>query len=302
MPSKDSSTSNNNGGRGLQLVPEAVLKKRHDMDEMKAHRAAQALANPRGNRNVFSSKSKMTRVVKPEKFVSRGRSRRNHEIRYDRVLKKGMQKRASTRKEIKAREVPVVADNSEDKVTALALSEQTKTVQVTTNSVDATTAVFAVRIRDGAGMSRKVRRALGHLRLRNPHEGVFVRYNESNAKMLHLVEPFVAYGIPSKSLVNDLIRQRGHGKVDGSRVPLTDNTIIEKALGDDTGMICVEDLVHEIYSVGDDFGKAASFLWPFRLTAPRSKFQKEKLNQKDGKRDEYGDKGEEIEDYVRLML
>ena len=297
MPSND-----NNVGRGLPLVPEAVLKKRHDMDEMKAHRAAQALANPRGNRKVFSSKTKMTRVIKPEKFVSRGRSRRNHEIRYDRVLKKGMQKRASTRKEIKAREVPVVADNSEDKTTALALSEQTKTIQVTTNSVGATTAVFAVRIRDGAGMSRKVRRALGHLRLRNPHEGVFVRYNESNAKMLHLVEPFVAYGIPSKSLVNDLIRQRGHGKVDGRRVPLTDNTIIEKALGDDTGMICVEDLVHEIYSVGDDFGKAASFLWPFRLTAPRSKFQKEKLNQKDGKRDEYGDKGEEIEDYVRLML
>jgi len=151
-------------------------------------------------------------------------------------------------------------------------------------------------------MSRKVRRALGHLRLRNPHEGVFVRYNDSNAKMLHLVEPFVAYGTPSKSLVNDLIRQRGHGKVDGKRVPLTDNTIIEKALGDDTGMICVEDLVHEIYSVGDDFSKAATFLWPFRLTAARSKFQKEKLNQKDGKREEYGDKGEEIEEYVRLML
>ena len=53
-------TSNNKGGRGLPLVPEAVLKKRHDMDEMKAHRAAQALSNPRGNRKVFSSKTKIT--------------------------------------------------------------------------------------------------------------------------------------------------------------------------------------------------------------------------------------------------
>mmetsp|Transcript_4655 Transcript_4655/g.9034 ORF Transcript_4655/g.9034 Transcript_4655/m.9034 type:complete len:297 (-) Transcript_4655:823-1713(-) len=294
-------SSDNNGGRGLPLVPEAVLKKRHDMDEMKAHRAAQAIANPRGNRKVFSSKTKMVKVIKPEKFVSRGRSRRNHEIRYNRVMKKGMQKRASNHKIVKSKEVPAVADNTEDRSVAAALEEETKVVKVAANSVGSDV-VFAVRIRDGAGMSRKVRKALSNMRLRSVNEGVFLRYDESTRKMLHLVEPFVAYGIPSKSLVTDLIRQRGHGKIDGKRVPLTDNTIIEKALGDETGIICVEDLVHEVYSVGDGFGAASAFLWPFRLTASRSKFQKEKLDQKDGGRDEYGDRGEEIEDYVRNML
>ena len=295
------SSSDKNGGRGLPLVPESVLKKRHDMDEMKAHRAAQAIANPRGNRKVFSPKTKVVKVIKPEKFVSRGRSRRNHEIRYNRVMKKGMQKRASNKKVVKTKEVPLVADNTEDKDIAAALEEKTKAVEVAANSVGADV-VFAIRIRDGGGMSRKVRKALSNLRLRSVNEGVFLRYNDSTRKMLHLVDPFVAYGIPSKSLVTDLIRQRGHGKIEGKRVPLTDNTIIEKALGDETGIICVEDLVHEIYSVGDAFGAASSFLWPFRLTAPRSKFQKEKLNQKDGGRNEYGDRGEEMEDFVRSML
>lgn len=31
------------------------------------------------------------------------------------------------------------------------------------------------------------------------------------------------------------------------------------------GIICVEDLVHEIYSVGDNFQAATNFLWPFKV-------------------------------------
>jgi hypothetical protein len=36
------------------------------------------------------------------------------------------------------------------------------------------------------------------------------------------------------------------------------------------------------------------------LAAPRSKFQKQKLNFKDG--GDYGDRGEEIDDLIRQML
>jgi len=82
---------------------------------------------------------------------------------------------------------------------------------------------------------------------------------------------------------------------------LNNNIVIEKALETDTGIICVEDLVHEISSVGENFARASNFLWPFRLTAPKTKFQKDKLSYKDG-RDDYGDKGEEMEEYLRTML
>ena len=62
-----------------------------------------------------------------------------------------------------------------------------------------------------------------------------------------VVEPFVAYGYPSQKSVRELIYsklpairvcdvadcdvERGYGKVDKQRVPLTDNEIIETNLG-----------------------------------------------------------------------
>lgn len=32
-------------------------------------------------------------------------------------------------------------------------------------------------------------------------------------------------------------------------------------------IICIEDLVHEIYTVGPAFKQASNFLWPFKLSA-----------------------------------
>merc|ERR1711967_25632 len=67
--------------------------------------------------------------------------------------------------------------------------------------------------------------------------------------------------------VKDLIYKRGHGKVNKQRIPLTDNSVVEKVLGD-KGIICVEDLIHEIYTVGPNFKECANFLWPMKLSAP----------------------------------
>jgi hypothetical protein len=50
-------------------------------------------------------------------------------------------------------------------------------------------------------------------------------------------------------------------------VRLTDNEIIEKALGKH-GIICIEDLIHEITTVGSHFKEASNFLWPFKLNNP----------------------------------
>ena len=55
-------------------------------------------------------------------------------------------------------------------------------------------------------------------------QGVFCSYDESTRKKLQLLEPWVTYGIPSKMIIADLIRRRGHGWVDGKRIPLKDNT------------------------------------------------------------------------------
>lgn len=266
--------------KDLQLVPETVLKKRHDLDELKRKRDAQV----RRTNKVFSKSSKFY-IRKPETFLARAKNRRNNEIRYKRVMKKGMQKRASNKKEFSTLEVELDGENDK--------------IKYQSNSVGAKM-VFVIRIRNDVGLSKKVKTVLRNLNLKEQYEAVFVKYTPKNRKFLHLVEPFILYGPPSKSMVSDLINRRGHGIIDGERIPLSDNTIIEKALGDDSGIICVEDLVHELYSAGNGFSAASDFLWPFRLTAPKTAFESQKLNDKEGKI--YGDRGEEIDSLIKLML
>ncbi len=288
-----SSSSNNDN---LQLVPEVVLKRKHDLDEMKAHRAAQQIRNPRGNRKVFNRKTKVIKIYKPESILANARSKRNHNRRYRRVLNKGMLKRASNKQIEKSKVVfPDGLDTKEDE------EMEQKRVEYIANSVGAKL-VFVVRIRDPNGMPDKVKRILNTLRLKSVNEGVFLKYDASTRKQLHLIEPWVTYGVPSKAVISDLIHRRGHGKKDGKRVPLSDNTVIEKELGDKTEgeVICVEDMVDEIQNVGNQFTHVSKFLWPFQLASVRSKFQKTKLNFKDG--GDYGDRGEEMDDFIRQIL
>jgi hypothetical protein len=52
--------------------------------------------------------------------------------------------------------------------------------------------------------------------------------------------------------VRELIYKRGYGKVDKQRIPLANNAVIEAALKE-YNILCVEDLVHEIYTAGPNF-------------------------------------------------
>ena len=278
----------------LPLVPEAVLRKRHDLDELARKRAAAAI--PQKKARQLSGK-KAFYVKKPETFLARARSRQNHDIRYKRVQKKGMQKRASQTPVMATQEVVVADDNAH---TNGLTTTTTKTVEYQANSVGADM-VFVIRIRDHGGEPRSVRRALSQLRLRRVHEGVFVRYSDPGVRrLLHLVEPWVVYGTPSPAVVTDLITRRGFGKVNRQRVPLSDNVTIEQALGEEHNIICVEDLVHEIVNVGESFKAATTFLWPFRLTDTKTRFERQVLKLKDGKN--YGDKGQAINEYIKQIL
>merc|ERR1719482_320188 len=128
--------------------------------------------------------------------------------------------------------------------------------------------VFVIRIRGILGLAPKTRKILQLMRLRQIHNGVFLRMNKATLHMLRLVEPYVAYGYPNVKAVRQLIYKRGFGKVNKQRIPLTNNNIIEKVLGN-KGIICVEDLIHEIITCGPEFKVANNFLFPFRLTSPK---------------------------------
>jgi large subunit ribosomal protein L7e len=61
--------------------------------------------------------------------------------------------------------------------------------------------------------------------------------------------------------VRELIYKRGFACVNKQRLPLTDNSIIKENLGK-YGITCMEDLVHEIATVGPNFKPCNQFLWP----------------------------------------
>merc|ERR1712216_959189 len=112
--------------------------------------------------------------------------------------------------------------------------------------------LFVMRLRGINGMHPKTRHIMKVLRLLQIHHGVFMKVNKATMNNLVKVDPYIMYGYPTLKTVRELIYKRGFGKVNGQRVPITDNTIIETALGEKTkgAVICIEDVIHQIYSVG----------------------------------------------------
>eukprot|EP00271_Cylindrocystis_brebissonii_P017299 TRINITY_DN4441_c0_g1_i1.p1 TRINITY_DN4441_c0_g1~~TRINITY_DN4441_c0_g1_i1.p1 ORF type:complete len:258 (-),score=71.79 TRINITY_DN4441_c0_g1_i1:273-1010(-) len=141
--------------------------------------------------------------------------------------------------------------------------------------------LFVIRIRGINDMHPKTKKILQLLRLRQIFNGVFMKVNKATLNMLHKVEPYVTFGYANMKSIRELVYKRGYGKVDKQRVALTDNAIIEKSLGK-FGIICIEDLIHEIYSVGPHFKEANNFLWPFKLSAPLGGFVKKRLHYIEG--------------------
>ncbi|XP_059357765.1 large ribosomal subunit protein uL30-like [Carassius carassius] len=157
---------------------------------------------------------------------------------------------------------------------------------------------FVVRIRGINGVSPKVRKVLQLLRLRQIFNGVFVKLNKASINMLRIAEPYIAWGYPNLKSVRELIYKRGYGKIRKQRIPLTDNCLIERALGR-YGIICVEDLIHEIYTVGKNFKCANNFLWPFKLSSPRGGMNKKTTHFVEG--GDAGNREDQINRLVRRM-
>jgi len=86
-------------------------------------------------------------------------------------------------------------------------------------------------------------------------------------------KPYVTWGTPSLDVIRKLMYKRGHIKVAGDRKPIDDNLVIENIMKKHD-IICVEDLIHEIYTVGPNFKYAANLLWPFKLNNPKGGWRK----------------------------
>jgi len=158
--------------------------------------------------------------------------------------------------------------------------------------------LFVIRIRGINGVSPKVKKALQLLRLRQIHNGTFVKVNRASLQILKLVEPYITYGSPNLKTVRELIYKRGYGKVDGNRIPLTNNSLINNTLGR-FGVRCIEDVIHEIFTLGNHFKEVNNFLWPFKLSSPLGGFVKKRIHFAEG--GDAGDREHFINNLVRRM-
>lgn len=160
---------------------------------------------------------------------------------------------------------------------------------------------LVIRIRGTIGVSPKAKKVMQLFRLRQLHNATFVKLNEATIRMLRLIEPYVTYGYPTRTTVQKLVYKRGFGKLNKQRIPIADNSIIERGLGS-LGLGCTADLIHEIYTVGPHFKQANNFLWPFKLSSPKGGFSNKTklLHYLEG--GEAGARDEEINKLVQRML
>jgi len=231
-------------------VPETLLKRRKNLERIKASRAAAKLKSKK-----LRNEKRGVIFKRAETYVKEYRAKERDEVRLRRMAKR----------------------NGNFYVPAEAKL------------------AFVIRIRGINQVSPKVKKALQLLRLRQINNGVFVKLNKSTLNMLRLVEPYISWGYPNLKTIRELVYKRGFAKVNHQRIPITDNSIIENSLGEHN-IICVEDLIHEIITVGENFKKANNFLWPFKLSNPTGGMRKKTNHFVEG-----GDHGNR-EDFINQLV
>lgn len=103
------------------------------------------------------------------------------------------------------------------------------------------------------------------------HNTVLLKNDPESIALLKLVEPYVTYGYPTIQTVRDLIFKHGYLSVDGKKTPMNSNKLIEDHLGK-YGIICIEDIVHALFTVSDNFKNIRGQLLPFVVSVEHFSF------------------------------
>lgn len=159
--------------------------------------------------------------------------------------------------------------------------------------------VFVIRIKGINNVDPKSKLILRLLRLRQLHNGVFLKVNKATMNMLQRVQPFVTYGFPNRKTVQMLLYKRGYGKVQGQRVRLSDNFMVGDNLSK-YGCECMEDVVTKLTTCAENFKEVNNFVWPFKLNTPKGGYRTKSKTYLNG-----GDNGNRdvlINEMVRNMV
>ncbi|CAM8888688.1 unnamed protein product [Rhodiola kirilowii] len=238
-----------------------------------------------------------SKVVVPESVLKKQKRNEEWALAKKETLEKAKKHNSENRKLIFKRAEKYAKEYSEQEKELIRLKREAKLKGGFYVNPEAKL-IFIIRIRGINAMHPKTKKILQLLRLRQIFNGVFLKVNKATMNMLQRVEPYVTYGYPNLKSVKELIYKRGHGKLNKQRIALTDNSIVEQALGK-YGIICTEDLIHEIMTVGPHFKEANNFLWPFKLSAPSGGLKKKRNHYvEDG---DAGNREDKINELIRRM-
>ncbi|KAL9660805.1 hypothetical protein QQ045_025623 [Rhodiola kirilowii] len=238
-----------------------------------------------------------SKVVVPESVLKKQKRNEEWALAKKETLEKAKKHNSENRKLIFKRAEKYAKEYSEQEKELIRLKREAKLKGGFYVNPEAKL-IFIIRIRGINAMHPKTKKILQLLRLRQIFNGVFLKVNKATMNMLQRVEPYVTYGYPNLKSVKEVIYKRGHGKLNKQRIALTDNSIVEQALGK-YGIICTEDLIHEIMTVGPHFKEANNFLWPFKLSAPSGGLKKKRNHYVEG--GDAGNREDKINELIRRM-
>jgi len=161
--------------------------------------------------------------------------------------------------------------------------------------------MLVVRITGINKLAPKPRKILKLLRLDQLHKAVFVKCTKPMLNMLKYIQPYVMCGYPNLKTTKNLILKRGYARIGKQRIPIVDNAQISASLGK-FGIHGMDDLIHEIYTVGPNFKEANSFLWAFKLSSPNGGYVLKKHGFHEPKGGDWGNREELLNEIVRRML
>lgn len=178
--------------------------------------------------------------------------------------------------------------------------------------------LLVVRIRGINHIDPRTKRILRLFRLRQINNTVFLRVNKATLNMLKHIDPYVTYGYPDRKTVSNLLYKRGYMKINGQRVPITSNYVVEEAIKDQKtsrarqfkasagqekqqdNVICVEDLIEQVLSVGPNFKQINNAIWPFKLSNPKGGFINKRHPFNQG--GDWGNRENHINELIRRMI
>ncbi|EMG48819.1 RLP7 Ribosome biogenesis protein RLP7 [Candida maltosa Xu316] len=220
-------------------------------------------------------------LLRKRKNADRKRLEKQEQIRENQILKKSAKKRKATKFVRAETLISNHKSNELERKRIKNLTKKQKKLQEEESTDSDYKLLFVIRIPNhtkGLKIPTKAYQILQVLKLTATNTGVFIKANKETLSLLTLIAPYVLVGTPSLNSIRKLFQKRARimtiekneeTEEDEEKViKLDNNQLVEDKFGDELGLLCIEDLIIEIFNKSENFLKITGWLLPFKLNAP----------------------------------